>query len=136
MHRHIDRERTAYYRRQACACAAAAAAAAEPDVKDAYVNLEQGWLCLAPKADATASSRHHPVPVGLADSKRPQSTEAKPTKTASHTPRRSVKRASAQMPLLESPRNQRLANEPIVQPTAGNRRGEGRSSHVSTAAEA
>jgi hypothetical protein len=92
MHRHIDRERTAYYRRQACACAAAAAAAAEPDVKDAYVNLEQGWLCLAPKADATALSRHHPVPVGLADSKRPQSTEAKSTKTASHAPRRSVKR--------------------------------------------
>jgi hypothetical protein len=94
MHRHSDRERTAYYRRQACVCAAAAAAAAEPDVKDAYVNLEQGWLCLAPKADATASLRH-PAPVGLADLKRPQSTEAKPTKTASHGPRRSVKRASA-----------------------------------------
>jgi hypothetical protein len=75
MHRHSDAERTAYYRTQADACAAAAAAAAEPNVKEAYVHLEQGWLCLAPKADATPSF-FPPGAMDLAASKRRQSTKA------------------------------------------------------------
>jgi hypothetical protein len=51
MHRLSETERTAYCHRQACACAAAASAAAMADVREAYVNLEQGWLTLAAKAE-------------------------------------------------------------------------------------
>jgi hypothetical protein len=43
-------ERTAYYRRQASACATAALTTAIAEIKEAYLDLEQGWLCLAPKA--------------------------------------------------------------------------------------
>jgi hypothetical protein len=43
--------RTEYCRRQAAECAAAAAATAIFDVKEAYLNLEQGWLKLAPEAE-------------------------------------------------------------------------------------
>jgi hypothetical protein len=49
MHRHKDAEQTAYYRRQASACATAALATAIAEVREAYLNLEQGWLCLLPK---------------------------------------------------------------------------------------
>jgi hypothetical protein len=49
MHRHKDAEQTAYYRQQASACATAASATAIAEVKQAYLDLEQGWLCLAPK---------------------------------------------------------------------------------------
>jgi hypothetical protein len=55
MHRHKDAEQTAYYRRQASACATAALATANAEVKEAYLNLEQGWLCLAPKADTSSN---------------------------------------------------------------------------------
>lgn len=44
-----DDKRTTYYRRQASACATAAVATAIAEVKQAYLELEQGWLCLAPK---------------------------------------------------------------------------------------
>ena len=53
MHRHKDAEQTAYYRRQASACATAALATAIAEVREAYLNLEQGWRCLAPKADTS-----------------------------------------------------------------------------------
>ena len=50
MHPHKEAERTAYYRRQAAACATAALTTAIAEIKQAYLDLEQGWLCLAPKA--------------------------------------------------------------------------------------
>jgi hypothetical protein len=46
-----------YYRRQASACAAAATTAASPEAKLAYLELEQGWLCLAPKAESPSEQR-------------------------------------------------------------------------------
>jgi hypothetical protein len=42
-------ERTEYYRQEASACAAAAVATAILEIKQAYLELEQGWLCLTPK---------------------------------------------------------------------------------------
>lgn len=51
MHRHNDAERTAYYRQQASSCATAALTTAIAEVKQAYLDLEQGWLCLAPKIE-------------------------------------------------------------------------------------
>ena len=48
---HKDAKQTAYYRRQSYACATAASATAIAEVKEAYLNLEQGWLCLAPKVE-------------------------------------------------------------------------------------
>ncbi len=50
MHPHKDAERTAYYRQQASSCATAALITAIAEIKQAYLDLEQGWLCLAPKA--------------------------------------------------------------------------------------
>jgi hypothetical protein len=44
-------ERTAYCRKQAAECAAAAIATALAEVKEAYLNLEQGWLKLAPEVE-------------------------------------------------------------------------------------
>jgi hypothetical protein len=42
-------ERTEYYRQEASACAAAAVTTASAEIKQAYLELEQGWLCLTPK---------------------------------------------------------------------------------------
>lgn len=42
-------ERTEYYRQEASACAAAAVTTAIAEIKQAYLELEQGWLCLTPK---------------------------------------------------------------------------------------
>jgi hypothetical protein len=47
MSRHIDP--TAYCRRQAAECARRALEATLAEVREAYVNLEQGWLQLAPE---------------------------------------------------------------------------------------
>jgi hypothetical protein len=49
MDRRKDVERTAYYRRQASTCAKAALTTAVADIRQAYLELEQGWLCLVPK---------------------------------------------------------------------------------------
>jgi hypothetical protein len=51
MQPHKDAERTAHYRRQASACAAAALTTGIAEIKQAYLELEQGWLCLAPKGN-------------------------------------------------------------------------------------
>jgi hypothetical protein len=42
-------ERTEYYRQEASACAASAVTTAVPEIKQAYLELEQGWLCLTSK---------------------------------------------------------------------------------------
>jgi hypothetical protein len=52
MRSHKEAERAAQYRREASACATAAINAASAELKQAYLDLEQGWLCLAPKGDA------------------------------------------------------------------------------------
>ncbi len=46
-----DIERAAQYRREASVCATAAATSAIAEIKQAYLELEQGWLCLAPKTE-------------------------------------------------------------------------------------
>ncbi len=53
MHRHKDAELTAYYRQQASSCATAALTTAIAEVKQAYLDLEQGWLCLTPKVETS-----------------------------------------------------------------------------------
>jgi hypothetical protein len=56
MQHHLDSaERTAYYRRQASACATAAVATAIAEVRQAYLDLEQGWLCLTPKVEENSA---------------------------------------------------------------------------------
>lgn len=49
MDRRDSVERTKHYRQQASLCATAALATAIAEVRQAYLNLEEGWLCLAPK---------------------------------------------------------------------------------------
>lgn len=53
--RHNDVEPTAYCRQQASACAAAALTAAIAEIKQAYLDLEQGWLSLAPKPETNSA---------------------------------------------------------------------------------
>lgn len=54
-HPHKDAERSVYYRQQASACATAALTTASAEVKQAYLDLEQGWLCLAPKVEDSSA---------------------------------------------------------------------------------
>jgi hypothetical protein len=49
MRRNYHVSQTAYYREQASACAAAAMSAAIAELQQAYLDLEKGWLSLAPK---------------------------------------------------------------------------------------
>lgn len=51
MHPAKDFERIAYYRQQASACGAAALVATADHVKQAYLYLEHGWLCLVPNPE-------------------------------------------------------------------------------------
>jgi hypothetical protein len=55
-HRLDDADRTAHYRRQASACATAALATAIAELRQAYLDLEQGWLCLAAKGDGSSAA--------------------------------------------------------------------------------
>ena len=50
-----------YYRRQASAYAVAATTATCPEAKQAYLELEQGWLCLAPKTETSPSDQRIPL---------------------------------------------------------------------------
>jgi hypothetical protein len=69
MHRHKAVEQTAYYRREAAACATAAATPVIAEIKQAYLDLEQGWLCLAPKVEASPTTRVDPSTAHDADLK-------------------------------------------------------------------
>ena len=60
-HRHTDIERTAYYRQEASACATAALTTAISEIKQAYLDLEQGWLCLAPKVEESSVASAPPI---------------------------------------------------------------------------
>lgn len=50
MERRKDVKQTEYYQQQAFACAAASLVATNAEVRQAYLSLEAGWLCLAPRA--------------------------------------------------------------------------------------
>lgn len=52
-----ESKRALYSHRQASACAVAATTAACPEAKQAYLELEQGWLCLAPKTEMSLSDQ-------------------------------------------------------------------------------
>jgi hypothetical protein len=54
--------RTAYCRYQAAECAAAATATTLAEVKEAYHNLEQGWLQLAPEIEGSRIFSINPDP--------------------------------------------------------------------------
>jgi hypothetical protein len=56
MLRHRGTRQTNDYNQQAFACARAASATSVSEIKEAYLNLEQGWLCLAAKGDANLGS--------------------------------------------------------------------------------
>lgn len=66
-HRLDDADRTAYYRRQASACATAALTTVISEVRQAYLDLEQGWLCLAPKAEGSSATSALPKSAGKVD---------------------------------------------------------------------
>jgi hypothetical protein len=51
MDRLTDSKRTTFYRHEATACATAALATSIAEIKQAYLELEQGWLCLTPKPE-------------------------------------------------------------------------------------
>jgi hypothetical protein len=72
MHRHKDAERTAYYRQEASACATAALTTAIAEIKQAYLDLEQGWLCLAPKVVENTDA--------ATDPKTPHDADPKPSR--------------------------------------------------------
>lgn len=61
-------DRTEYCHRQAAECASAAAATTLSEVKEAYLNMQQAWLRLAPDVDS-----NHSVP------DRPEAEEQEPT---------------------------------------------------------
>lgn len=72
MHPKKDAERTAYYRQQASVCSAAALTTTIAEVRQAYLELEQGWLCLAPKPENSSAVLPEPNTALDADSKLPQ----------------------------------------------------------------
>ncbi len=55
-------QQAGHYRREAAGCANAALAAAAPEVKRAYLELEQAWLSLAPKVEIIDEDSIEPTP--------------------------------------------------------------------------
>ena len=74
MHPNKDAERTAYYRQQASVCSAAALTTTIAEVKQAYLELEKGWLCLAPKSETSSAVLAETSTTSDADSKLPQTS--------------------------------------------------------------
>jgi hypothetical protein len=79
MYRRNHANQKAFYRQQASECAAAASATSVAEVKQAYLDLEQGWLSLAPSGD------ENPV--------FPRNGFATPTRVASRTNKRLLLRS-------------------------------------------
>jgi hypothetical protein len=77
MSRHIDP--SAYCRRQAAECARRALQATLAEVREAYVNLEQGWLQLAPETSDNQSAEVRRSRRITSASGRPRSHSARPT---------------------------------------------------------
>lgn len=62
MQRREDLQHAGHYHREAIVCANAARAAAAPEVKRAYLELEQAWLSLAPKVEIIDEDSIEPTP--------------------------------------------------------------------------
>jgi hypothetical protein len=67
MHRRNHANQKAFYRQQASECAAAASATSVAEVKQAYLDLEQGWLSLTPNAEESADAAIASKPFRSAD---------------------------------------------------------------------
>ena len=70
MDRLTDAKRATSYRQEAFACATAALTTSIAELKQAYLELEQGWLCLTPKPENSCASAEpnteldgHPKPL-------------------------------------------------------------------------
>ena len=60
MDRLTDAKRATFYRQEASACATAALATSIAEIKQAYLELEQGWLCLTPKPENNSAVSAEP----------------------------------------------------------------------------
>jgi len=69
MGRLTDSKRTRFYRQEASACATAALTTSIAEIKQAYLELEQGWLCLTPKPENSSAVSAEPNTVSDGDSK-------------------------------------------------------------------
>jgi len=56
-----NNERSAYCRDRAAECAAAANSTTLADVREAYLNLARGWLCLVPEIERGAATAPDPA---------------------------------------------------------------------------
>jgi hypothetical protein len=80
-HPRSDADRTAHYRQEASACATAALTTTIAEIKQAYLDLEQGWLCLAPKPENSSAISAEPKTVPDADSKSRQAPHCNTTRS-------------------------------------------------------
>ena len=71
-------QRTEYCRQQAAECAIAAAASCIANVREAYLNLEQGWLELAPDIEDSRNGSIGSPPQRSADAVKPTEGTAPP----------------------------------------------------------
>ena len=72
MPRYKDAERATYCRQEASACAQAALTTVIIEIKQAYLDLEQGWLSLAPKVVENTDA--------ATDPKTPHDADPKPSR--------------------------------------------------------
>jgi hypothetical protein len=56
------KDRKSYCQQQAAECASAAATTTLSEIKDAYLNMEQAWLRLAPDIDSNQTFAIRPEP--------------------------------------------------------------------------
>lgn len=69
MDRLTDAKWATFYRQEAFACAAAALTTSIAEIKQAYLELEQGWLCLTPKPENSSAASAEPNTVSDGDPK-------------------------------------------------------------------
>jgi hypothetical protein len=69
MDRLTDAKRATFYRQEAFACATAALTTSIAEIKQAYLELEQGWLCLTPKPENSSAGSGEPNTVSDGDPK-------------------------------------------------------------------
>lgn len=72
MGRRKEAERVDYYRQEASTCARAALTSAIADIKQAYLELEQGWLSLTPKPKESLDDLSVAEPAGNGSGSAPQ----------------------------------------------------------------
>jgi len=69
MDRLTGTKRATLYRQEASACATAALTTSVAEIKQAYLELEQGWLCLTPKPENSSAVSAEPNAVSDGHSK-------------------------------------------------------------------